>query len=426
MDNLSHSVVGLAAGELIHRLLPAERQEQQRAVRRRMLLLACWMSSNFPDLDLLFTHLLPSPLGYLLHHRGHTHTLLYALPQAVLIWGLIYLPWPAARTLLKESRPARHGMALAVGGGLALHILMDYLNSYGVHPFHPLDSDWYYGDMVFIVEPLFWVACGIPLAMMVRLRWMKAALIALLFGALSAFAAKGLLSWMSLAVLTGLAALLAAVQRRAGERGLKGLLLSASVLAGFVGAQALASHQGRLLAMRKLHIMDPSSRLLDVAMTPFPSHPLCWNFVSVESSESLGTYRVRRGTLSLLPAYLPVQACPAGLLDRVPAPDADEDAAIFFSGSWSGSLALLRTLNEKNCFVRDWLRFARVPVVDQSQASDMRFSYIPGRNFTTLRLDELRGKACPEMVPDWGVPRRDLLAQSSAASSLSAAQERHR
>lgn len=426
MDNLSHSVAGLAAGELIHRLLPEEPQSGAQALRRRMLLTACWLASNFPDLDLLFTHLLPPPLGYLLYHRGHTHTLPYALPQGLLIWGLVYLLWPAARKLLRESRPARHGLLLAVGGGLALHLLMDYLNSYGVHPFHPLDSDWYYGDMVFIVEPVFWVVCGIPLVMMIRRGWMKALLIVLLFGALSAFAAKGFLSWMSLAVLMGLAALLAAVQRRAGARGLKGLLLSASVLAGFVGAQALASQQARLLATQNLQIMDPSSRLLDVAMTPFPSNPFCWNFVSVASSESLGTYRVRRGALSILPAYLPVRACPAGLLGRPPGPDADEDTAIFFSGDWNGSLALLRKLNESNCFVHDWLRFARVPAVGQDQASDMRFSYIPGRNFTTLRLDEFRGKACPGMVPDWGMPRRDLLAQSSAASNLSAAQERRR
>src|SRR3569833_1694919 len=168
MDNLSHSVVGLAAGELIHSILPEEPQPGLQASRRRMLLTSCWLASNFPDLDLLFTHLLPSPLGYLLHHRGHTHTLLYALPQALLIWGLIHLLWPAARALLRESRSARYSLALAVDGGLGLHILMDNLNSYGVHPKQPQNTNWYYGDMVFIGEPVFWVACGIPLAMMIR------------------------------------------------------------------------------------------------------------------------------------------------------------------------------------------------------------------------------------------------------------------
>jgi membrane-bound metal-dependent hydrolase YbcI (DUF457 family) len=36
--------------------------------------------------------------------------------------------------------------------GLLLHLGMDYLNVYGVHPFHPFDSRWRYGDMIFIVE----------------------------------------------------------------------------------------------------------------------------------------------------------------------------------------------------------------------------------------------------------------------------------
>ncbi|WP_370466973.1 metal-dependent hydrolase, partial [Salmonella enterica] len=40
-----------------------------------------------------------------------------------------------------------------------LHIALDFTNSYGVHPFWPFDNRWYYGDAVFIVEPLFWAAC---------------------------------------------------------------------------------------------------------------------------------------------------------------------------------------------------------------------------------------------------------------------------
>ena len=424
MDNLSHSVVGLAAGELIHRLLPEETQPGLQASRRRMLLISCWLASNFPDLDLLFTHLLPSPLGYLLHHRGHTHTLLYALPQALLIWGLILLLWPAARALLRESRPARQGLAVAVGGGLGLHILMDYLNSYGVHPFHPLDPNWYYGDMVFIVEPVFWVACGIPLAMMVRQRWAIAGFHILLFGSLSVFAVKGFLSWTSLAVLIGLAGLLAVAQKRAGERGIQGLLLGVAVLLGFVGMQAAASHQGRRIVAGELQAQDPSARLLDVAMTPFPSNPLCWNFVSVESSDSAGIYRLRRGTLSLAPATLPVQACPAGLMEARPTQAAAP--AIAFSDSRSGSTALLRALYEENCFVKDWLRFARAPVVDKNQASDMRFSFGPRGNFTTLYMDDFSGRSCPSGIPEWGMPRKDLLTQSSAASKLSAAQRPRR
>ena len=101
MDNLTHSLVGLALGELTHRLLPSAadpaRGEVDASVRRRLLLTGAALASSFPDLDLVLTGLAPAPLGYLLHHRGHTHTLLYALPQALLLLAMLWLCWPAAR-----------------------------------------------------------------------------------------------------------------------------------------------------------------------------------------------------------------------------------------------------------------------------------------------------------------------------------------
>ncbi|MDB5756410.1 MAG: hypothetical protein JWR56_2838, partial [Massilia sp.] len=192
MDNLSHSVVGLAVGELVQRSLAPESDPLDQRVRRRMLLLACWAASNFPDLDLVLTPLLPKPLGYLLHHRGHTHTLLLALPQALLLAALIWLLWPAARRLLGRSSLARRGLALAIGVGFVLHLSMDYLNSYGIHPFYPLDMHWLYGDMIFILEPVFWVAAGVPLALMAG-RFARVVLLGLLACALMWFAYAGFL-----------------------------------------------------------------------------------------------------------------------------------------------------------------------------------------------------------------------------------------
>lgn len=155
MDNLTHSLAGLALGELTHRLLPVEADPQRASTRRRLLLVSAAVASNFPDLDLVLTGLAPEPLGYLLHHRGHTHTLLYALPQALLMLAAIWLLWPAARHLLRTNGAARLGLAATTVLGLLLHLGMDAMNVYGVHPFAPFDPRWFYGDMVFIVEPVF-------------------------------------------------------------------------------------------------------------------------------------------------------------------------------------------------------------------------------------------------------------------------------
>lgn len=147
MDNLTHSVVGLGLGALIDRSLAAEPNPNDGRLRSRMLLLIGCLASNFPDLDLVLTPLLRPPLGYLLHHRGHTHTVLAAVGEALLLLVLVWLLWPAARRLLCDSAVARRGAVLAAGVGLLLHIGMDSLNVYGVHPFWPLDPDWYYGSL---------------------------------------------------------------------------------------------------------------------------------------------------------------------------------------------------------------------------------------------------------------------------------------
>jgi inner membrane protein len=412
MDNLTHSVVGLALGEFVHRSLPQESDTGLQRIRRRLLLLSGWAASNFPDLDLVLTPLLPSPLGYLLHHRGHTHTLLYAIPQALLLLSMIWLLWPAARTLLKESRAARSGVVVALGLGFLLHMTMDYLNSYGIHPFHPFDSRWLYGDMVFILEPVFWIAFGVPLAMMVRRPAMRRLLLALLIGIPLFFTAKGFLAWGSMLALAIVAAALGTLQRRAGDSGRRALLAALAVSLGFVAIQGYASGEGKRVIAATLQKTDPGSRLLDASMSSFPSNPVCWAFVSVESNEATDRYTLRRGILSLAPALVPAAECPASLAER-----ADQHGvtpALAFTAEQQGSLAALRTLSRENCHFNAWLRFARAPALTNTEASDLRFASGPRGNFTTFRFADFELRDCPRLVPQWDFPRRDLLSAPAA------------
>src|SRR5579883_1304930 len=55
--------------------------------------------------------------------------------------------------------PPRWGMlfGFAYIAGLS-HILLDYTNNYGVRPFWPFWEKWYSWDIVFIAEPLLWLA----------------------------------------------------------------------------------------------------------------------------------------------------------------------------------------------------------------------------------------------------------------------------
>jgi inner membrane protein len=407
MDNLTHAVTGLAAGELIHRALAPESDPVHGRTRRRLLLATGALAANFPDLDLLLTSLLPPPLGYLLHHRGHTHTLLYAIPQALLLAGLLWLLWPGARRLLAASKAARIGLWLALAAGFLSHILMDYLNSYGVHPFHPFDSRWLFGDMVFIVEPAFWIAFGTPLIMSLRQRELKAVLLAGLAGVLIFFTWRGFLAWGSLAGLLTAMAVLAALQWRDGQAGMRALIAAFALCTGFVAMQGMASSRADQVARELAQARDPGGKVLDVTLTAFPANPLCWIFISVERNEARGDYVLRRGIAGIAPSITPVAACPAGLAEQAMQRENRPGSAIF--SEFRGPLARLRELQRTNCHFDAWLRFARVPWVDRSEATDVRFAASVRGNFTTMRLADFENLECSRYIPTWERPRADLL-----------------
>jgi len=391
-------------GELIQRSLPPEADPARHKTRHRLLLTACAVASNFPDLDLLFTHLAPAPLGYLLHHRGHTHTLLYLLPQALLLLAMLWAMWPNARQLLRESRDARRGLGIALAAGFLLHLGMDFMNNYGVHPFYPFSGTWYFGDMVFIIEPVFWVAFGVPLAMALPSRRGRIVVLAVLPVVLLYFTMHGYLGWISFGVLVSLGAAVAAL-RFMHMQSRRALLLALGAALAFVGVQSSASFKARQAVTAALVLQDPQARVLDVALTAYPSQPLCWSFTSIESDGSI--YQLRRGHLSLAPALLPARECPPALAEDAAHEMPVAVPGVLLSGSWQGSVAALRERAASDCQLSAWLRFARMPALSASDATDLRFSVGARGNFTTLPLAVK--PACPFGVPQWGTPRADLL-----------------
>jgi inner membrane protein len=432
MDNLTHSVVGLGIGALIDRSLPPEPDAARAAMRGRTLLTLCCLASNFPDLDLLASGLLEQPLGYLLMHRGHTHTVVGLAVEMLVLLGLTWLLWPNARRLLHASAAARRGALVAAGAGLALHLAMDGLNVYGVHPFWPFDARWIYGDLVFIVEPVFWVGFGVPLAMLVRRTWLRRALLALTAAVLAGFTGAGYLQAGSLAALLVLGALLAWIahltgahggaqqplQDARGHRGREALSAGLAAALAFVALQAAALHTARAIVAAEVARIDPGERLLDAAMSAYPANPLCWSFVTVASDVAHGRYHLRRGVLSIAPGVDPVSACPAPLAGGA----AQGTAQLAWLDEARADLAALRSADRLNCHLHAWMRFARAPALDGGSASDMRFGVPGGRDFTAIDFADRAGTPCPRNVPGWGVPRADLLALPSSHAAATASQ----
>ncbi len=423
MDNLTHSVVGLGVGALIDRSLPPEPDAAAERLRARLLLTVCGLASNFPDLDLVLTRLLEAPLGYLLHHRGHTHTLVGAAGEAALLLGLVWLLWPGARRLLRCSAAARRGALLAAAAGFLLHIGMDGLNVYGVHPFWPFDARWYYGDLVFIVEPVFWIAFGVPLAAMVRRRWLRRAWLALMVAVPAGCTLAGFLQWGSLAGLLLLGAVLAWVQRHVDtpaapgsesaatapaarpRRRRAGLAAGLAASLAFVAIQSAAMHEARSVLAAEIHRLDGGERLLDTALSAYPANPLCWSFVTVARDTAGATYHLRRGLLAIAPGIAPVVSCPAPIAGAA----RGGGPALAWSADERLDLAALRSLRAHNCHVDAWLRFARAPWLAGGTATDVRWSQPGSPNFSTMDYDALAQAPCPHPVPGWGMPRADLL-----------------
>jgi inner membrane protein len=392
MDNLTHSLVGAA---LAQAALPAGAARPQ----RRLFLAAGVLAANLPDADLLYVGITPPPLGYLLHHRGHTHTVVGLLAQGLLLLLLSrVLPYTRRLGAVGRSR-----VRWLIAGALCTHILLDAGNSYGVHPFHPFDSRWYYGDAVFIFEPWLWLLFGLPVAWNASGRFARITLLALLAGVPILLAVPGVVPRPAVAALAVAGILIAWWIRLLSvrTRALAGLAAGALFIAFLAGLGALARATTRAL-------VEPHVRgeLVDIVLSPNPADPFCWTVIAIEKDERAGTFAHHPGTLSLAPRWRPPTACAS---HRFAGRNATRVAGgrLAWNEEVRQSLEALRALREEDCWVKAWLQFGRAPALRDGEILDLRFDNGPRDNFTAMPVDPGRAR-CPAHVTAWAPPRADL------------------
>lgn len=409
MDNLTHTVFGFLVAETALAL-----RARGRAPVSERLRPALWWSSGFannlPDFDFLYTSISGPKVGYLLHHRGHTHTLVAALPQGLLILGAVYA-WLRFRrvALVKEDRAALMAVSLL---GAFFHIGLDATNIYGVHPLWPFERGWFFGDSVFIVEPLL-LFVGLAALFWQARRLAPRVLFGGLVAVLLGFA--GVVDIVPGFVAVGL--VVAAVASFAGlgkvssaRRPLVALALWGAVTLGFFVcgrlAKAHATHAG-------LGVL-PGSRLLDVAVTPMPGNPFCYESWSVH--EAGGDYVVLASFIA--PLGTDVARCPARMtstatLSRVTAP---APGGVRWIGAFRAKVSELDALRRRDCRVAALLRFFRVPYVEEVTRGgrvigDLRFDREPDVGFGEVLLPAGE-PLCPPHVPSWTPPRNDLFGDA--------------
>jgi inner membrane protein len=379
----------------------------------------------------------------MLEHRGYTHTILGCLVLA----GLLYAGaewWMYRRRLVPAARDRWHLALVAVVGTL-LHLGMDALNTYGVHPFWPFDNRWFYGDSLFIGEPLFWLA-GAPLIFLAR-SWLARVLLSLatMAGLLGVgWMHRGEpLSWVAI-VAAGLG--LMAVGRWASARA--AALTSVAAMAGVIAVSVAcgfvaASRIDGILAER-----FPGARSIDRILMPTPAYPLCWEVLALQTRGD--QYTVRDGVLSITPDIVPIGRCPVVFPQRppprpgssrvparsqpdagrersgrgprfvrqpappmTPAPAPNSPSTVWF-GEYSMSRTQLVRLVDGNCDAAAMMQFARAPFAFQQgdawYLGDLRFNRDAGFQF---QIGQETSARCSIRVP-WDPPRAEDLLRPAA------------
>lgn len=405
MDNATHALAGACLAQCVLGRLEAPRRTELWLP----LHLVGVIASNAPDLDILYTGITEGKLGYLLHHRGHTHT-----APAALAFGLI-IAWLFGTRLPRHAR----GPLLVVAVASAfLHIAMDYSNSYGVHPWWPLDNHWYYGDSIFIIEPWLFVALAVPIAFSVRTRAMRGlvGIASLIVLAAPWFLPVPSVTGIGVALWTALLTLAWWRHRPQPDptpwRGRPLALALVGVLTVYalnIGTKQLAV-AAYVDATASAH-RHAGETPVDLIATPMPATPWCWTILALGTSDTHLISRVAR--ISLLPSLTAPDACPsrreASTAERTaPTIVVNTEPRLRLDDEYRLDLETLQRLS-RDCWSAAYLRFARAPfLVPQTQTlGDLRFDRSKGEDFPEVVFETRTD--CPRFVPPWIPPRASLL-----------------
>ncbi|MGI9258940.1 MAG: metal-dependent hydrolase, partial [Gammaproteobacteria bacterium] len=143
MDPVCHTLVGASLG--------ATGLERRTRFGRSTLLIA----ANLPDVDFVY-YFVDNASAYAFR-RGITH----GLPAIVVLPILLALVMATVDRLVsrRSEGPDASLRWLVILSliGVASHPTLDWLNNYGMRWFMPFSERWFYGDTLFIIDPVVWL-----------------------------------------------------------------------------------------------------------------------------------------------------------------------------------------------------------------------------------------------------------------------------
>lgn len=284
MDNLTHSLVGLTAAKAgLERLSPGAT-------------ILCVLAANAPDSDVAVI-LFGDRWDLLQHHRGITHsfigTAFLALLLPLIFYGIDRL-WARLRQLSPKTN--LRGLLIASFIASATHPLLDWTNNYGIRLLLPWNPRWFYGDLVFIVDPFLWLILGGAAFLLTsktkisRVIWGLAALIVTLI--ILAGPRAGDLPRLTAGLwLAALALIVVLFALRVRERwGVKIAFVAFALVVVYWTALGFAHARALERGREEAHKIARGETLVRVAAMPMLANPLRWECV-FETDKA--TYRFR-------------------------------------------------------------------------------------------------------------------------------------
>ena len=370
MDNLTHSLIGLAAAKAgLEKLSPGTTT-------------LCILAANAPDADLAFL-IFRGRWAFLQQHRGLSHSIVGALAFAVILPLTFYFgDWLVASVRQRKRSLKLKGLLLASLLVTATHPIMDWTNNYGVRFLLPWNPRWFYGDFVFIIDPFIWIVLGGAGFLLTAKTskqlaiWIAIALIPS-YVVLAGVAGRGTLaSQFSLRLLwiVALIVLVTLYRRKTVERlgakiAIAALITVTIYCAGLATTHAVALRQAKFQAagIAKMN----AEQILRIAAMPNVANPLDWLCV-METDRA--TYRFNTSLLrrSAGPSNVARFEKPTGSAAEMVARAANDGRAEVFLGF--ARFPVMRVVGD-DCLTQTLVQFA-----------DLRYTE-PGRGRGTFSLD---------------------------------------
>ena len=163
MDNLCHSLAGGVLGKA------------GLAARTPLGMTTLIVANNFPDIDVAVFATDTLAMSF---RRGWTHGVLAQATLPIALTAIIIAADRLFRGNAAERVKPRQILLLSYIGVLC-HVFLDFVNSYGVRLLMPFSETWFYGDALYVVDPIMYLTLGLGWSLASRRRHVRPARIAI-------------------------------------------------------------------------------------------------------------------------------------------------------------------------------------------------------------------------------------------------------